>query len=478
MKITFVGHASLLIEAGGLRILSDPWWRGPCFGAQWWTYPLPFREAVDGYRVDYIYISHGHHDHFHPATLRTLNRDAKIIVSDRTNLAPHLEELGFTVLKVKDDQLFDLGGGVTCRIMATYGNDTLMVVTDEREVCLNLNDALHSAPHGIQSTFIARLKELYPTITYVFCGFGAASHFPNCYVISGKDREATAAHRQRYFNREWVGLIGALQPIFGFPFAADVVFFEDDLFWLNELNHNAERPTDAFRTCYPHSPVCVIDIAPGFIIENGKVFSNVLRAPISADTLCATCTDQIKRANRYGVVEESVVAEVLALLRNNLDLSARYLQTYEGDYRFLIRLRNSPLGIHLEKAGRTMALDLVRGEAVERAVYDVIYTTRLPYLRQSLTSPFGNEILFVGSGGIFEYTDRTKIRTNLHCELVQILSARTKAPAPRYGKSSRLMYKLKAVIKRMLGMTEMGLYDLETWTIFKQDPVRDSPVRN
>ncbi len=71
MRTTLVGHASLLVEAGAVRILSDPWWKGPCFGAQWWPYPAPFLEAVNARPIDYIYVSHGHHDHFHPPTLRT-----------------------------------------------------------------------------------------------------------------------------------------------------------------------------------------------------------------------------------------------------------------------------------------------------------------------------------------------------------------------------------------------------------------------
>ena len=41
MRITFIGQASLLIEANRLNIVSDPWWNGPCFGAQWWPYPMP-----------------------------------------------------------------------------------------------------------------------------------------------------------------------------------------------------------------------------------------------------------------------------------------------------------------------------------------------------------------------------------------------------------------------------------------------------
>ena len=56
MKTTFVGHAAILVETKGLRILSDPWWQGPCFGAQWWIYPKRSLEAVDSAPVDYIYV--------------------------------------------------------------------------------------------------------------------------------------------------------------------------------------------------------------------------------------------------------------------------------------------------------------------------------------------------------------------------------------------------------------------------------------
>ena len=52
MKITFVGNAGILVEAGGVLVLSDPWWRGPCFGAQWWGYPLPYVEALESRKID------------------------------------------------------------------------------------------------------------------------------------------------------------------------------------------------------------------------------------------------------------------------------------------------------------------------------------------------------------------------------------------------------------------------------------------
>jgi hypothetical protein len=465
MKITFVGHASILIEVQGRKILSDPWWTGPCFGAQWWNYPKPYLAPVEGARLDYIYISHGHHDHFHPATLRTLNRDAKVIVSRKINLSPHLEKLGFEVIELQDEQPFNLTNGVTCRIMETHNLDTLMAVSDGREVCVNLNDALHAAPEAIQSKFIAKLTELYPIIDYVFCGFGVASHFPNCYQIPGKNREATASRRQEYFNRQWAGIMAGLKPRYGFPFAADVVFLEDDLFWVNEPTHNAVRPTNTFGALYPQSKVKVLDIAPGFVIKDGQVLEKTLRQPLRGSDLRATCSDSITRANRYATVDASGYERVLSLLRQNLDSCAEYLKSYSGNYRFLIQFRNSCCGIRIEKRGTVLSLDPVQEEAPNKGQYDVIFTTRLPYLIQSLTATFGDEVLFVGSGGVFEYTDQRMVRRNVHRELLPLLRMNTVPPRPRYGNSSRFMHSFKQSIKRLLGRADQDLYDLSTWTV-------------
>ena len=71
--------------------------------------------------------------------------------------------------------------------------------------------------------------------------------------------------------------------------------------------------------------------------------------------------------------------------------------------------------------------------------YDVVYTTRLPYLKWSYTEPYGDEILFVGSGGLFEYNEQSKAKENLHRELVHVLKRRDRPPSPRYGGSSKLI---------------------------------------
>jgi hypothetical protein len=96
----------------------------------------------------------------------------------------------------------------------------------------------------------------------------------------------------------------------------------------------------------------------------------------------------------------------------------------------------------------------------------VIYTTRLSYLKWSLTMPYGEEILFVGSGGVFEYTDAAQAQQNLHRQLMLLLDNQTQAPSSRFGTSCRLVHTTKRRLKRLLGRGEQDLYDLGSWIVF------------
>ena len=468
MKITHVGHASILVEVDGIRILSDPWWRGPCFGAQWWIYPKPHLAAVQEATVDYIYLSHGHHDHFHPGTLDGFPRSTKILASSENGIAQAARDLGFEVIEFKAQDDVALTDRVRVRIMPTHSDDTLMTVTDGSEVCVNLNDALHSASAAVQDEFIARLRGLFPRIDYLFCGYGVASHFPNCYDIPGKEPALTAGHRQKHFNRQWARIVHGVEPRFGFPFAADVVFFEEDLFWLNEPLHNTERPTDLYRSLHPRSAVTVVDIAPGFSIEDGRIVDEVLREPVSARKLREEYAESIARANRYGSVSPADVAQLVDLLRANVEMCRAYLAGFSGDWNFLIELRNSRHAIRLEKRRSAIDIRAVQLDAGQDAAdCDLRYTVRPSYLKLSLTQPYGDEILFVGSGGVFHYASREAAERNLHGELMTIMKRQTQPKASRYGEQPKWLYDTKQAVKKAMGRAAPGLYDLSHWSVFR-----------
>lgn len=465
MKITFIGHASILVESKGISILSDPWWRGPCFGAQWWLYPEPYLAAVENRKIDYIYVSHGHHDHFHPTTLKTFNRGSKVLVAKDADLRDAIEKMGFDVIEVNKDEEYQLGGPVSCRIVATEGGDTLMAISDGIETCLNLNDSLHASSSLVQDKILGALKNLYPRIDYVFCGYGTASHFPNCYTIPGKNTVKTAVRRQSYFNQAWARVIRHISPKFAFPFAADVVFLDEDLFWCNEPVHNSERPTQVFEQLWPNSPTIPIDIAPGFTIADGNVLVNNLRRPIRNEVIKDFYDDAIRRVRNHRQVEYRSVQEVLGFLKENIGRVREYLEGFEGEYKCLIKFRGCNNAIEICKKGKNVSAIVTQSNPKDN--YDLIYTTRLQYLKRSLTTAYGHEILFVGSGGIFEYIETSRINSNIHREIMVVMRRLDESPR-RASQSRTLISMAKRFMKKMIGHSENDLYELGIWTIFDE----------
>jgi L-ascorbate metabolism protein UlaG (beta-lactamase superfamily) len=56
MHTTWLGHSAFLIEAGGKRILTDPWISNP-------NAPSAFASPESLGAIDLILVSHGHNDH-------------------------------------------------------------------------------------------------------------------------------------------------------------------------------------------------------------------------------------------------------------------------------------------------------------------------------------------------------------------------------------------------------------------------------
>ena len=76
MRITWIGHSTVLIEVDGVRLLTDPLLTKRV---------LHLRRVVDvdpgvGANVDAVLISHLHYDHLDLPSLRRLDRSCLVVV--------------------------------------------------------------------------------------------------------------------------------------------------------------------------------------------------------------------------------------------------------------------------------------------------------------------------------------------------------------------------------------------------------------
>jgi L-ascorbate metabolism protein UlaG (beta-lactamase superfamily) len=77
VRLTYIGHSTVLIELGGVCVLTDPVLRGRV------AHLVRSALAVDLdaiAKVDLVLVSHMHPDHFDPGSLRMLDRAAHLIV--------------------------------------------------------------------------------------------------------------------------------------------------------------------------------------------------------------------------------------------------------------------------------------------------------------------------------------------------------------------------------------------------------------
>jgi L-ascorbate metabolism protein UlaG (beta-lactamase superfamily) len=105
LRLTYVGHATVLIEIDGVRILTDPVLRtriGPLRRRG----PTPV--AADLGAIDAVLISHAHPDHFDRASLLGIAGEPVVVVP--RGLGRAAAETGGTTRELDVDEELELGG--------------------------------------------------------------------------------------------------------------------------------------------------------------------------------------------------------------------------------------------------------------------------------------------------------------------------------------------------------------------------------
>lgn len=105
IRVQWLGHASVLLELQGRRILTDPLLR-PRLGPLERHGPTPDPAAIGP--IDIVVISHGHHDHFDRASIGALSGRPTVVVP--RGLGAHADVRTGRVLELAAGELLELDG--------------------------------------------------------------------------------------------------------------------------------------------------------------------------------------------------------------------------------------------------------------------------------------------------------------------------------------------------------------------------------
>jgi UDP-MurNAc hydroxylase len=235
MRITGLGHASVLIETAHGSVLTDPWVNPAYFGS-WFPFPDNSQLDWDAYgQADYLFVSHLHRDHFDPDQLRKhVSKSTTVLLPEypTSELEDALRDCGFTsFVKPVSGEPIEVDG-LTVMIHAltspTDGpiGDSSLWLSDGRHRVLNQNDARPSD--------LDVFRELGPIDAYLI-QFSGAIWFPMVYELPARAKQAMGrSKRERQFDRT-LRYVEELDASYVFPIAGPPCFLDDELWGFNDI---------------------------------------------------------------------------------------------------------------------------------------------------------------------------------------------------------------------------------------------------
>jgi UDP-MurNAc hydroxylase len=235
MRITFLGHAGLHIQTRFASILCDPW-KNPAYFDSWFVFPDNSGLDWNRYgRVDYLYVSHLHRDHFDPALLQEhVSRAATVLLPDFAlqDLRHELERLGFRRFCTMPNGRIVEHDGLRMMVLALGSpadgplGDSALAVGDGTARLLNQNDA--------------RPQDLGPILAFGpydvhFLQFSGAIWWPWTYDLPPAAKQSFGAAKRANGLDRAARYVRAVSADYVVPSAGPACFLDPELFALNDL---------------------------------------------------------------------------------------------------------------------------------------------------------------------------------------------------------------------------------------------------
>ena len=295
-SIQFLSHASALVKSGGSSIIMDPWLIGSCYWRSWWNYPPVDRDSVDTLKVDAIYITHVHWDHWHGPSLKKLfSKDTLIITHDEPNKRSvrDLGDIGFKNIKLlKHGETFELGDiRITPYQFGLFLNDSALVVETPQMKLLNANDC------KIAGAALRSIIKRHGPFDFALRSHSSANDRV-CYTLEPGDY---SFDDKDHYSRSFALFMEAVKPKYAVPFASNHCHLHKDVYSMNNLVN------DPFKL-------------ESYLNENELLQNVELKIMLSGDSWSSESGFDINMENRkYFENKEKYIAEYRNEVSDKLD---------------------------------------------------------------------------------------------------------------------------------------------------------------
>lgn len=487
MKIEYVSHACLFIETEDLRIATDPWLADATYCGQWHLFPKP----VNAERVksaDVLLISHGHEDHLHEATLKTLPKATRIFYpySFFGGAKEYIESLGFEDVRecvtFKKYKLSDK----TDVTFIINSHDSIMVIESGGKVLINVNDALHSSPEKIIDFYVNEINVKWKKIDYVFCGFGGASYFPNAMHLAGKDDYAIAIAREQLFAHNFCRVVKGLKSKIAVPFAADFALLGDKQRWINDARFPRSKMAEYYKKHFAENDYepKIFDMYSGDVLEDDELkplspYRKQMRDGELNHLIDEHYAAEIAEKRERKFIDEAEAEKLVGEIRQNVEKRMTLFNSEKlKKLKFSLQLNdvaeNNFYNINFENE----TVEITRAAQVgENSLLTMVLSSAV--LRYSIGSDWGADVVSIGYGAEIQISKKRAAEVDLESVCMNLLACYPtikdlkKTPLrtmkflllnpPRFTTSIRKLKKFNQ---------ESENYDRKTWLLKPADKIR------
>jgi len=300
-RITWVNHASYVLETAKAVLMTDPWFEGTAFDDGWALYSETRVDAELLLRVTHLWFSHEHPDHFSPISLRAFPQQARSQITvlfqtsrDRRVVA-YCRDLGFAgVQQLRPHSWVPLCDDLRVMCNPWRLGDSYLAVETPAGVVLNVNDCVIQTAREAEG-ILDDLGGRSPSI--LLMQYGYANRVGNPEEVGL--RQAAA----RSELESVATAISVLQPKYVVPFASFIWFCHRENTYMNDSQSTA---TDAVRFVRDRTRSSPVVLYPG---ESWSLRDEPPPADVSAGRYDADLSTRIRGPHR--TTSEPVALETL-----------------------------------------------------------------------------------------------------------------------------------------------------------------------
>jgi UDP-MurNAc hydroxylase len=236
VQFSVLSHACILVRTDSITLLVDPWLIGSCYWRSWWNYPPVSPNILNGIKIDAVYITHVHWDHWHgPSLKKYISKDTLIITHDEPNKRSYrdLKSIGYHNIR-----LIKHGGSVNLKDIkltiyqfGLFQNDSALVVESHGLTLLNANDC------KIAGSSLRTIIKRHGPFDFALRSHSSANDRV-CYALESGDY---SFDDKDHYSRSFALFMNAVKPKYAVPFASNHCHLHKDVIGWNELVNDPFR---------------------------------------------------------------------------------------------------------------------------------------------------------------------------------------------------------------------------------------------